>query len=184
MGEIKSTLDIIMEKTKGLTMSAEEKSAYQKKESEDRARGFFQKYVEGIFDSARMKAELQSLDESERAVAIAFIRAACLERIQPGRDNSRLLDLLQDVVGLATGPIHEVLREYEDDALEQRKNRVRELLQHLKKSGISGSAVIANVEADAAWKQYMAAARSRFQAELRELTQSGSSPLVPPRPRR
>ncbi len=34
MGEIKSTLDIIMEKTKGLTMTEEEKGAFRKKEGE------------------------------------------------------------------------------------------------------------------------------------------------------
>jgi hypothetical protein len=34
MGEIKSTLDIIMEKTRGLTMTAEEKREFQRKEVE------------------------------------------------------------------------------------------------------------------------------------------------------
>ena len=37
MGEIRSTLDIIMEKTKGLTMTEEEKKDFIKKETEGKA---------------------------------------------------------------------------------------------------------------------------------------------------
>ena len=64
MGEIKSTLDIIMEKTKGLTMSEEEKEAFQKKETEGKVRGFLQRYLDCVIDLERLKAELLGLGES------------------------------------------------------------------------------------------------------------------------
>ncbi len=38
MGEIRSTMDIIMEKAKGLTMTDEEKEAFRKKETEGKVR--------------------------------------------------------------------------------------------------------------------------------------------------
>ncbi len=111
MGEIKSTLDIIMEKTKGLTMSAEEKAAFQKKETEDKAKGILQKYIDGVFNQDCLKSELLGLDKTRQTMA--FVRRLCLERIEPGVDSSRLLDLLQDLAGLDTVPIYKVLSKYD-----------------------------------------------------------------------
>ena len=48
MGEIKSTMDIIMEKTKGLTMTEEEKAEYKHKELTGKVRGLIQKFLDGI----------------------------------------------------------------------------------------------------------------------------------------
>jgi hypothetical protein len=169
MGEIKSTLDIIMEKTKGLSMSAEEKAAFQKEETEGRVRGLLQKYIDGVFDPDRLKAELEGLGKTRQTMAMAFVRTACLERIEPGFDSSRLLDLLQDLAGLDPTPIYNVLSKYDDEVLRNRKKRSKELLKRLKKSGISGSAVIPHIEADAEWEKYMLEAKEEFQARLREL---------------
>ena len=55
MGEIKSTLDIIMEKTKGLTMTEEEKTAFKSKEMEGKVKGALQKFLDGILDVERLK---------------------------------------------------------------------------------------------------------------------------------
>ena len=48
MGEIKSTLDIIMEKTKGLTMSEEERTSFKEKELTGKVKGLVQKYINGF----------------------------------------------------------------------------------------------------------------------------------------
>lgn len=48
MGEIKSTLDIVMEKTKHLSMTHEEKLANEKEEVQAAVRGLAQKYNESI----------------------------------------------------------------------------------------------------------------------------------------
>ena len=43
MGEIKSTLDLVLEKTKNLTLSSEEKEEQKQKEIEKRIKGMMQK---------------------------------------------------------------------------------------------------------------------------------------------
>ena len=47
MAEIKSTLDLIMERTKNLTLTKEEKKAIHTKEVKCRVRGWFQRYGDG-----------------------------------------------------------------------------------------------------------------------------------------
>ncbi|HUU81562.1 MAG TPA: hypothetical protein VMW90_08945 [Acidobacteriota bacterium] len=50
MREIKSTLEIIMEKAKGLTISADEKEAFQKSETEKKVRRLLQRFIDGLID--------------------------------------------------------------------------------------------------------------------------------------
>jgi len=69
MGEIRSTMDIIMEKAKGLTMSEEEKETFRKKETEGKVRGFLQRFLDGFIDAERLKDEIGSLGEERYAIA-------------------------------------------------------------------------------------------------------------------
>ena len=57
MAEIKSTLDLVMEKTRNLTLSADEKAAQQHKEAENRIRGLLQKYLDGVVSKPELKAD-------------------------------------------------------------------------------------------------------------------------------
>ncbi len=169
MGEIKSTLDIIMEKTKGLTMSEEEKEAFQQKETEGKVRGFLQRHIDGVIDLERLKTELSGLGESVQASARELLKQECLGRIELGVDNARLLQVLQEVLEFQTSRIEKSLSDYGHELRKRRKKREQELLKGLKKRGISGSAVIPNVEADAEWKNDVLKAKEEFRARLPEL---------------
>ncbi|MBW2432576.1 MAG: hypothetical protein JRF36_03165, partial [Deltaproteobacteria bacterium] len=48
MGEIKSTLDLVMEKTRNLNLSDEEKQDQKNKEIESRLNGLLQKFEDQI----------------------------------------------------------------------------------------------------------------------------------------
>ena len=61
MGEIKSTLDLVMERTKNLSLSDEEKQAQKQKEVESRIRGLLQKYLDGWLDKNQLKIDYESL---------------------------------------------------------------------------------------------------------------------------
>ena len=92
MGEIKSTLDLVLEKTRHLSQTSEEKQAQTLKNTEDRIKG----YASAIFEIARGEAEL------ERIVSELFQIARTLETSTDLRDaltDPRLpADALVDVV--------------------------------------------------------------------------------------
>jgi len=61
MGEIKSTLDLVLEKTKNLTLSSEEKEEQRQKEIENRIKGMMQKYQDGMLSKNQLTTDYEIL---------------------------------------------------------------------------------------------------------------------------
>ena len=169
MGEIKSTLDIIMEKTKGLTMTEEEKEAFRKKETEGKVRGLLQRFLDGFIDAERLKDEIGSLGEKRYAVAREALLRECMGRMEPGADNTILLDALENAVGLDITPIQKIILDYNRDLEQQEMDRKQVLQKNLMGLGISGTAVIPNIHADQEWIRYLSEMNKGFQKKLKNM---------------
>ena len=63
MGEIKSTLDLVMEKTRHLSFSKAEREDQRKAELKSVLFGIVQKYQDEIFSMAAVKKEMDALKE-------------------------------------------------------------------------------------------------------------------------
>ncbi len=169
MGEIKSTLDIIMEKTKGLTMTEEEKEAFRKKETEGKVRGLLQRFLDGFIDAERLKDEIGSLGEKRYAVAREALLRECMGRMEPGADNTILLDALENAVGLDITPIQKIILDYNRDLEQQEMDRKQVLQKNLMGLGISGTAVIPNIHADQEWIRHLSEMNKGFQKKLKNM---------------
>ena len=123
MGEIKSTLDIIMEKTKDLKMTDEEEREFRKREIEGKVRGALQKFLDGLMDSNRLKEELIGLGEKQFTMAKEALLKGCVGRMEPGADNSPILDALENAASLDITPVKKILLEYHQDLEQQKKER-------------------------------------------------------------
>ena len=66
MGEIKSTLDIIMEKAKKFSLTEEEKKGFKRQELEGKIKGLVQKALDGVLDSERFQLEVVALRTKEK----------------------------------------------------------------------------------------------------------------------
>ena len=169
MGEIKSTLDIIMEKTKGLTMSEEEKEAFRKKETAGKVRGLFQRFLDGFIDAERLKDEIGRLGEERYAIAREALIRECMGRMEPGADNTILLDALENAAGLDIAPIQKIILDYNQDLEQQKVDRKQVLWENLKGLGISGSAVIPNIHADQEWSIHLSEMNKGFRKKIETL---------------
>ena len=169
MGEIKSTLDIIMEKTKDLTMTDEEKKAFQKSEIEGKVRGILQKFLDGLMDSKRLKEEIIGLGETQYSLAKEALLRECLDRMEPGADNTPLLDVLENAAGLDADPVRKIMLEYERDFEQQKRDRTKILKKHLEDKKILGTAVVPNINSDKKWVQDLSEAKKGFQDKIKEL---------------
>ncbi len=154
MAEIKSTLDLIMEKTKGLTMTEEEKEAFRKKEVLGQVKGFLLKFFEGQVNIDRLKKDMASFEGKRGETAKEAIIKECLDRMDPELDNKRLFEALEHVAGVDPGPIRETLREFHQDLGRQIIDHEKRLWVDLEKRGISGTAVMPNINADPTWLQH------------------------------
>ena len=64
VAEIKSTLDLVMEKTRNLTLSSEEKQAQKQIDVENRIKGLVQKFEDGLLTGNQLKRNYDSLKKT------------------------------------------------------------------------------------------------------------------------
>ncbi len=169
MGEIRSTLDIIMEKTKGLTMTEEEKREFKRREMAGKARGLIQKYMDGIIDLDRVKIEAAAAGEGRKDTFRQIMIEESMDWIEPGQDNEAVLKILNNMTGIDIHPVREILADFEGRMEEEKTARETALRTGLKEKGISGSAVIPNIEADQEWIHYVADIKEEFRYLLNKL---------------
>lgn len=169
MGEIRSTLDIIMEKAKGMEVTDEDKAAFMRREVEGKIRGLLQRYLEGIVTEERLQSEIEALGDDRHGVAMEALRRECLERMVLDGDNRALLDILAHVAGFDTTPVEELLLQYRQGREKTRNKREAVLRERLKDKGISGSAVVSNLAADPEWIDYLAEEKDRFHQRVATL---------------
>ena len=166
MGEIKSTMDIIMEKTKGLTMSEEEKVEFKQQELSGKARGLIQKFIDGILDLNTLKSEIDLLSDYPRDLVEQAIVEASIPHIELGEKNEPILRIFNEIVGVDIGPIVLIEKAYNEGLEREKKVREESLKEKFKDMGVSGSAVIPNLEADQDWKQYLSEEHEAFRTTI------------------
>jgi hypothetical protein len=151
MGEIKSTLDIVMERTRHLSMTEEEKDDLRKKELAGKVKGWIQRYADGQIDLNRLTPEIErERGENPRDID-GILRRELIERLEPDGDNRKTLELIERFSVLDTAPLKGVIADFQAQLTEKREERLREMGEKLKGRGITGSAVVPNLARDVDW---------------------------------
>ena len=164
MGEIKSTLEIIMEKAKGLSITEEEKKAIQKKELNNRIKILINRYIEGGWNIEKLKEELKSIDDKD--IVDSLIIRQCMEKLELGSENISLLDLIQEFDPKLARSVRRIISEYVDK-MEGRKQIREEMIRNsLNREGISGSAIVININADNQWQSILTKLKEEFKDEI------------------
>jgi hypothetical protein len=170
MAKIKSTMDIIMEKAKKYSVTEEEKRAFKRRDLEGKIRGLIQSYVDSLLDMQRLKEEIAELRHEVQEELERIIRKEAIDLIQPGESNAPLLEILSSVAGMDIRPINELLNDFNSRIGNEKTKHERVLLDELRKKGISGSAVIPNLDADEEWLRTKSEAARRFKQKLRSFS--------------
>ena len=152
MSEIKSTLDIVLEKTKHLTLSKDEKQAQKKKEARKRLAGLLQKYQDRILDIDRLKDDLNALKEFYDFIDTRALVREILSRIKLDNDNTLFMTILDDLCPADSDGLKSVLSEYKKTVRLRRDQRSDQIIDNLSRDyHISGSAVVPNLAVDDEW---------------------------------
>jgi hypothetical protein len=166
MAEIKSTLDIIMEKAKKFSVTEEDKKGFRRQELEGKIRGLIQKYVDGLLDPEKFNEEVRVLRGDEPETADHLIRGEAIARMQPEESNELLLEVLS-ATGIDTGPIKELLGDFRTEIKRKKEKREKIMREGLRMKGVSGSAVIPNLNADEGWRSTMSEAAQAFKEKMK-----------------
>ena len=154
MGEIKSTLDIVLEKTKHLSQSSEEKQAQAQKDTENRLKGILQKFQDGLISVEQLQQDYEGLKAEFKLPDHTALAGQVIHRLEPDRDNRALFDVLERCCHLDSGGLADVVNQYRAGYQTAAQSRMEALKESLAlKFSISGSAVVPNLEADEKWRQ-------------------------------
>jgi len=169
MAEIKSTLDIIMEKAKGFTATEEEKAQFKKKELEEKVKGYLHKTLGGLMDLERLSNRMAAIDKADREVAMAVLLQQCLGSVDPEGDNKTVLEILEHLLKVDTSSVRDLLAEFTGSLEKGKRDQGEKIKKRLRKAGISGSAVVPNILAAPDWHRYVSELREKFLADLESI---------------
>jgi hypothetical protein len=152
VSEIKSTLDIVLEKTKHLTLNEDEKRAQKKKEARQNLAGLLQKYQDNVLDIDQLKNKLNELKELFDFIDTQALVSEILNRIELDSDDTSLMVILDDICQADTNGLKAVLSEYQKTVRIRRDQRSDQIIEKLSRDyHISGSAVLPNLAVDSEW---------------------------------
>jgi hypothetical protein len=171
MGEIKSTLDLVMERTRHLSLSKEEKQRQRKSDFEKRLQGLLQQYAD---HALRLDALLDRIDglqaEFECDDRDAVVKAS-IHRVAPGQDNAPWLALLARLAPATCEPLSEILAVYHrQETLLMKTAGAQQRSRLASKQGIRGSALRPNLQKDASYQEGLAALQAEAQNGIASLT--------------
>ena len=152
MGEIKSTLDLVMEKTRHLSLSAEEKIEQEKEETKKVLSGLLQKYQDTLISLADLKTALDSLQKKHAFADKRFLAGEIAEKITITQDSHLLLGVLKEIFDISTDVVESIYKEFQSAVRERALQQIEANKKQLAETRhISGSAVIPNIEKDESW---------------------------------
>ena len=171
MAEIKSTIDLIMERTKSLAASPQERESYQRQEREKRLRGLVQRLLDDNITLDGVKDELAKEKKNSSAAEVTgVLKSALAVHVDPEADNERLFRYVSELVGTPGDRLRETLAAYREEATTRKAVLAERQRKDLESNGITGSAVLPNAEADPLWKarreEMQAACVKRFSAVI------------------
>lgn len=171
VSEIKSAIELAMERTKGLVMDDKEKQEAVARELGSRMGGLLRRYLEEMIDLDDFRKEYEKLAGNEAQKKGLLVEAA-LSEFDLSEDNQKVFDILS----FAGGEGDDRLKREIDDLQSEFNNRMaaevegvrKSISARLEKMGISGNAVEPNVAEWDEWKSAMDQTKSFFKKRLAE----------------
>ncbi len=156
MAEIKSAIELAMEKTKGLEMDEKERRSFARKDIENRIRAILRRYYEGMIDGDDVQKELSAVQgdpETKKGILLDLL----IEGFDVRGDNDRVFALFHSSgIGLEEhlGNELEGLQGSFVRELEKRRMAIKSRIDDkLRTAGITGTGVEPNIEAWDEWQE-------------------------------
>lgn len=162
MGEIKSTLDLVMEKTRHLTFS-QKKKAQKGIEVNKRLQSLLQKYQDNLLKKENLRKELDHLKIEYDVDVDKMLAKLLLNSLKRDWNNTLFLELLGEGFGKNSYGFETIFQNFKDAVKCSTKKRVEQIKMDLsKKRRVSGSAIVPNLERDREWLSILGHIKDEF----------------------
>ena len=153
MAQIKSTLDLIMERTKHLSLNEEEKQALEQQELNQLVMVPLLRYLKEERDADYLAHELDSLPLEKREEGRRLCLELFIDSLSPFEDNKRMLAGVERLLGKTGRERWEKIvvpleKEYQEQREAAQAEAARRLRETLAAEGLSGSALLPYVDGE------------------------------------
>lgn len=171
MAEIKSAIELAMEKTKGLIMNEEEKESFAIKNLKEAVKAILRRFMEQMIGLEEIEKELEEIKgdmELKRSILLNLI----VEEIDLLNNKEQLLKL----IGIATGGLSEeaergllLLQQRFIEQIERKEILARQdVFKRLEEMGVTGDGIEVNLEGWDEWQRELEDTKRIFKARLVE----------------
>ena len=172
MAEIKSAIEIAMERTQGLRLSSAEKEKLKEEEFQSRAQALVNRFLEVDLHFREVEKELAKYASEQRLELETIMVRDLAEALSLERDNDLVfqgVEILAPEKGGAIPKIKELTKEYQKEKEGAHWKTAEILRAKWKNLGISGSAVVPKVAGSPEYADALKAFRPPYEERLQAL---------------
>ena len=175
MGEIKSSLELAMERTKKVAISEKEKEEFKQKEVLQKATSLFHRYREGHLPLNDILKEIEKMEQKTAATVKELLLSQWIDTLSLDDDSERILkaieSLKQKTIDEVKQKFHHLLSQYQKEKEKIKEEVKAQFIKALKGKGIHGSAVEPNLEGGERWKKEKEKLDHSYKIKLEEIKQ-------------
>jgi len=175
MGEIKSTLELAMERTKKFAISEKEKEEFKQKEVLQKATSLFHRYRERDLSLNEILKQIERMDKKTATTVKELLLSQWINALSLGDDDERILKGIelskQRSIDEVKQKFHSLLSQYQGEK-EKVKEKVKvQFTEAMRRDGIYGSAVDLKIEGSEIWKKEKEKLDHSYKIKLEEIKQ-------------
>jgi len=175
MGEIKSTIELAMERTKKFAISEKEKEEMKQKEALQKASSLFHRYRDGHLSLNEVLKEVEKMEKKTAMTVKKSLLSQWIDALSLNDDERTLKgmeSLKQRGIDEIKGKFHHLLSQYQEEKETLKEKMNSQLTEILKRDGIYGSAVEPNFDKSDLWKKEKEKLDLSYKAKLEEIKEA------------
>lgn len=176
MGEIKSSLELAMEKTKKFAISDKEKEEMKQKEVLQKASGLFHRYCNGFLPLNEILKQFERMEKKTATAVKKILLSQWVDALSLDDEEERILKGIESLEQRNIDEIREkfrcLLSQYQGEKEKIREKARLQLIENLRRDGIYGSAVEPKLEESELWKKEMEKLGQPYRMKLEEIKES------------
>jgi len=173
MGEIKSTLELALERTRKLSMTQDEKDEIKRQELLKKAMGLSRRYTEGHAPLREIVREIERMSDQEKIKVRKTLLHQWGETLSIESDYERLFEGIESLRGMKVSGLREkfqlLVSEYQVERKKTERDIERQIIEDLRKEGFSGTAVVPRLEGNPRWRERTQAINAFFHKRVEEI---------------
>ena len=175
MGEIKSSLELAMERTKKFAISEKEKEKIKQKEVSRKATSLFHRYREGHLPLNDILKEIEKMEKKTAITVKELLLSQWIDALSLDDDSERILkgieSLKQKTIDEVKQKFHHLLSQYRGEQ-QKIKEKVRvQITEAMRRDGIYGSAVDLKIGGSEPWEKEKEKLDHSYKMKLEKIKQ-------------